>query len=279
MYLKVMQIDPVMAASMLANNDKNRKLSQRHVNKLASELSGGKWVLNGQTIAFDSKGRLLDGQHRLHAIIQSGVTANIAVAKDVIDERAFETYDQTAKKRGIHDIVAMKGVENAVKITAIARRLVSWDRTIDKSAFSLAGEGWRGHVGHEVISCVGNHLDEIKHMQDALKLSLPHRKCRAGSSLIAALILCNRIDPATTDAFIQGLKTGGGYPVESPIGALRDKLINPPKRNGLLWETEVMALTIKSWNRYFAGKSMRLLRWNLGGGAPEKFPIPGDIKC
>lgn len=46
-------------------------------------MKTGRWVLNGETICFDSNGVLRDGHHRLLAIIESGVTIEVLVVRGV----------------------------------------------------------------------------------------------------------------------------------------------------------------------------------------------------
>lgn len=66
-------ITPEKAIDLLANNPDNRKLSKAHVHKLADDMREGKWEpWNGNTIVFEKDtGKLLDGQHRLEAIVES----------------------------------------------------------------------------------------------------------------------------------------------------------------------------------------------------------------
>jgi len=52
-----------------------RAPSRTHVLVLAEEMKAGVWVDTGsQGIVFDYYDRLIDGQHRLMAVIESGVT-------------------------------------------------------------------------------------------------------------------------------------------------------------------------------------------------------------
>lgn len=278
MNLSVTTIDPVVARSMLSKNGKNRRVSQRHIDRLAAEMSGGHWVLNGQTISFSKEGLLLDGQHRLHAVVKSGVTIPMTVVYGVEDDRAFQTYDQTALKRGLNQIVDMKGYDNANTLTAVARRLELWESTSNKDEFSLLRKAWQEQTGHAVIEYVDAHAAEIRQIYNAVKCSLPYRKCRAGSSLIAMLVVCNRVDDVAGLLFIDGLKTGAGLAERSPVRMLREKLIDPPRKSGLAWDTEVMALTAKAFNKFLTGKSLRFLRWRQEGDYPEKFPVPGDVQ-
>jgi hypothetical protein len=110
MNYQTMIVTPEMAQQWLDNGGKNRKLSKLHVNRLAQEIVKGRWVFNGQTISFSAEGKLLDGQHRLNAVIQSGVTIPMSISFGVADERAFETYDVVQKSRGAYDILSLDSI-------------------------------------------------------------------------------------------------------------------------------------------------------------------------
>jgi hypothetical protein len=67
-------ITPARAAEMLTANVNNVPVSKRKVGQYTSDLLDGLWRLIPGNIAFSRTGVLMNGQHRLHAIIQSGVT-------------------------------------------------------------------------------------------------------------------------------------------------------------------------------------------------------------
>lgn len=74
-------ITPHIAESYLKFNNNNRPLRKAHIKELASDIIGGNWQVTHQGIAFDITGRLIDGQHRLHAIILAGVPIQISVTR------------------------------------------------------------------------------------------------------------------------------------------------------------------------------------------------------
>lgn len=67
---EVETITPELAADLLSRNMKNRPVSQQRVRKYMAAMVAGKWLLNGEAIKISIDGRLIDGQHRLKAIIQ-----------------------------------------------------------------------------------------------------------------------------------------------------------------------------------------------------------------
>lgn len=92
MRFEVMVVTPQMAEKWLERNEGNRKLREQRAAHLARAMQDGKYRLTHQAVAFSTKGRLLDGQHRLRAIILSQVSVEMAVAFDV-PEAAFEVMD------------------------------------------------------------------------------------------------------------------------------------------------------------------------------------------
>lgn len=69
-------VTPQMAHVWLTHNTNNyRKLSSANIKNLKAELTGGVWMATTQGVGFDTNGVLVDGQNRLTAILQTGITA------------------------------------------------------------------------------------------------------------------------------------------------------------------------------------------------------------
>lgn len=85
-------VTPEIAAKWLGRNDVNRKLREHRCAFIARSIEDGKWVTTHQAIAFSAGGRLLDGQHRLRAVIMANTPVKVWVAKNV-PEDAFAVMD------------------------------------------------------------------------------------------------------------------------------------------------------------------------------------------
>ena len=82
-----------MAQEWLNNFNTNNRKAKRHiVDKYADQMSRGQWVVNGDTICFDITGTLIDGQHRLLAVIKSEVPLRTTVVRNLPLD-AFATLD------------------------------------------------------------------------------------------------------------------------------------------------------------------------------------------
>lgn len=74
-------ITPDVAKQMLNRSRAQnvRKLKSSHVAYLAADMRNGRWYNNGETIKLDDRGNVLDGQHRLHAVIASDTSIKALV--------------------------------------------------------------------------------------------------------------------------------------------------------------------------------------------------------
>lgn len=77
-------ISPDAAKQYLARNfETNRKLSPKNVAKHISSMQKGSWLISTDCIGFDTLGRLINGQHRLTAIVQSDTSQPFIVVRNL----------------------------------------------------------------------------------------------------------------------------------------------------------------------------------------------------
>lgn len=77
---EVKQVTPAMAEKWLKkNHPKNRKVSWNRVTSFANDMRDGKWELTHQGVCFDKEGFLIDGQHRLYAVIEAKTSVDMFV--------------------------------------------------------------------------------------------------------------------------------------------------------------------------------------------------------
>jgi hypothetical protein len=100
MKASVEKITPDQAKRYLSLNNNNRPLRTGLVEQYAREMRDGNWKLTHQGIAFNSDEILLDGQHRLAAIVQSGVAVQMLVARGVISRNQLVMDDHARRSAG-----------------------------------------------------------------------------------------------------------------------------------------------------------------------------------
>jgi len=108
-----MTITPEMAAHWLENNNtNNRTVSEALVRKFARDMQNGHWDCTHQGIAFDTNNVLLDGQHRLWAIVYAEVPVDMFVgfgfSRDMLPKV------DAGKKRSVADSLRLGGKHGRV---------------------------------------------------------------------------------------------------------------------------------------------------------------------
>lgn len=113
-------ITPEKAQEMLLKNNKNRNFNKLIIKNYAELMSKGFWKRNTfELIKLNADGEILDGQHRLMAVVRSGVPTYFHVAEN-LDNNIFDVLD-TGKKRIASDVFQIQGVKNSNCIPSIIR--------------------------------------------------------------------------------------------------------------------------------------------------------------
>lgn len=73
-------VGPDLAAEMIDTKpDNQRNFKNAHIERIKTDMTEGRWKLTHQGVAFNTLGRLHDGQNRLHAVVRSGATVPVFV--------------------------------------------------------------------------------------------------------------------------------------------------------------------------------------------------------
>lgn len=88
-------VTPELAEKMLESNTSNRNLRKQTVGKYSATMKAGNWTTSPESISFDTNGVVLNGQHRLHAVVNSGVSQNFLIVTNVSPD-VFAVLDRNA---------------------------------------------------------------------------------------------------------------------------------------------------------------------------------------
>lgn len=89
----------------------NRPINARRVKELTTDIQNGNWQLNGDTIRFNKKGELIDGQHRLTAIAKSGCTVMTGVTRNIEND---VTIIDRGRIRSTSQVLQMGGLDKSL---------------------------------------------------------------------------------------------------------------------------------------------------------------------
>lgn len=232
-------VNPEMAQHWLATNTNNRRLSKGHVASLEAVLKRGEWMLNGETIKFGGDGRLLDGQHRLHACVNSGIGFWTYVAYGV-EPNAFDTIDTNLRTRRTSDILGMHGKENATHLAACVKLLWVFGMT---GQFYEGGGGIAGfspRVCLDILSRRPGIYDSVTRCAGVRVFSSP--------SLLAALnylFSCSNSDMA--GEFVSVMADGSAE-LDRPFHVLRESVINRRLSVRRIGGRQLAFMAIRAWN-------------------------------
>jgi hypothetical protein len=115
---------PTLAREILGKNTRNRTIRQNRIERYAAEMAAGRWKQNGETISISDKNNLMNGQHRLLAVIKADTSVKMTIAEG-IDETAFSTIDSGLSRTG-GDVLAMRGVSNFNQVSAMVRMILNY---------------------------------------------------------------------------------------------------------------------------------------------------------
>lgn len=265
MQAKVEIIDPAYAKQLLEQGVSNRPISETAVLRYARDMKEGRWENNGQTIVLTAAGHLLDGQHRMHAIIRANMAVGMLVVRGV-DEATFVTMD-SGRARQLKDVLAIQGFKSATQLAAIARMAFNYIATTNLRS-SPTKPTLSAFVGSN------SYLSEIATHILANSGKGPVRKL--GTPLSAVLFLANsrrRYDPEVFE-FHDALVSGQGLFRGDPRFALREWIINHASNTGSLSQDIIFSACAKAWNAHVKGDAMKIVRPVMGANR-ETLPIMG----
>lgn len=258
MKTEIISITPSVAAILLEGNTYNRPLNSRTVQAYSETMRRGAWKLNGEAIKVASDGTLIDGQHRLSAIIKAGVNVDCLLITN-LDANVFDTLD-IGKRRGMSDVLSISGEQNATVLSGILRLLCLHQQS---------------PTGFPMANAVPIDIQE-KYLRENPDVRIYATKCGRvrhvcdGSIIGAFWYLFSQKSGEDAEDFFSRLIDGVNLSADSPIKLLRDRLLmNRAAKVSKLQRKTVAALIIKAWNSYRLGKPMKQLKWSDEESFPE----------
>lgn len=251
-----------LLAASLAAKWTNRSVLRRRVLALAEEMRSGRWAANGESIVIGPKGEVLDGQHRLHAVIEAGCTIRAMIVRGA-DPAHFHTFD-SGSARTAGDVLHMAGLAQVGLRASLGRFLYAWERDeLDaffrhaqpKIANGTVLEALQRHPGLDDSLSYGNAA--AKGVGKAMHIAAAH-------------YLAARANQTKADAFFKQVVYGENIAIPDPAFFLRRRLIATRGRGlGSVASWEAWAMIVKSWNYYTLGRKIRELRIRPKEGLPE----------
>lgn len=250
------EVGPTDAAQWMKKNDHNRPLSELLGDRYAAAMTNGEWIDCGDTLRFNCDGTLIDGQHRLYAIIKSGMTVPMLVIRGLPKE-TFKYIDD-GKKRSNGDSLGASGESNYNQLAAAIR----WYGVI------VGRRSWKQMaVSRKKLFEVLKSNPKLRDSAAYVLHVKAHQICSSGI-LTACHYVFAKQDAALADKFLLELGTGEGLKRTDPVYVLRERLRRSRTERETLPPDCVAAFVIKAWNATRKGEVIKKLVWQ----SEEAFP-------
>lgn len=263
--ISIERVTPDIARKWLEVNVDNR---QKKRETIKQALENDEWILNGATIVFSYDGVLRDGQNRLYAIIESGISADSIVVRGV-DPKSQITMD-SGVKRTVADFLKMLGYKEPDLVGSIGVALYRSD---------LGGLESSLYVGSTYQTTTLGTVSFIEEINDtriepirrqSANMARRH-KCLRSGTVAPLLDKFRQTGDENMNEFVE--QFCGRRQRCQPIQLLVDRFnaIDGDKTADIK-KTTAAALIIKAWNAYMQGEEIKQLKFTRGGARPEAFP-------
>ncbi len=269
----IIEVTPQMAKEWLKKNRSNRKVREDRVDRYAEQMKDGEWMVSPDAIAFSYTDKLINGQHRLKAILQLGQGESIeCLVAFGLDPAAFKIADVGVKRTGA-DVLRIEGFKSPEEKAAVCRLLALWHQSRLEELNQY--ENVRNSVIVDIATTSRERLTETIEKVGSDKKALNGLMPR--SLMAFAYFAYKPTFPERAEFFLNGLVFGKNYPaidweeayeegVKNPINLLDDKMRVNYKEYS---RKAKLALLVKAMNAYCLERPMKQLRWRSNESFPE----------
>ena len=265
---RFMVVTPSVAARWLKKNVLNRKLKTRMIERFKRSMTDGRWIITGETIAFDTAGNLTNGQNRLTACVESGASFPTLVVWGVSKDAIYKT-DQVSPRTGA-DALTINGHKYGNILAAAASWVAKYSERRMMTAAGIDPDEAVTIVGQNPeLSAAANFGSNV-----AQRLGFP-------SPLAFLYFAFHKADPVQALEFFDRLDKGDCLEQGDPILTLREWLLRQRMvkqqatgsgRASMANSEYMIAISIRAFNAWLAGESIQRLVWHTQSATSETFP-------
>ena len=259
-------IGPDRARYLLSVEGPQRNLRSAVVASMQLDMREGRWGNCYDPIVIDSEQHCINGQHRLHAIIQSNTSQWFTIVDGVPTDAIFDMDKGTSRK--VVDDLKIMGIPNRSAIAAVSRLVLAYDQH--------PGSVWGGSS----FASKAAIRDDIELHSDAYQSSVAPRPLGAPVSAVRYLIgRDTELGDRFAVEFLAPIVDQVGLRVNQPQLAIRRYIDRPRRLHDRAAPPQfVMMMWIRAWNLYLRGKSLQVARMPSGKNLPMTKPDASGFK-
>jgi hypothetical protein len=256
-------LTPEFAVQLLEHNSSNRPVTDGHVGRIARQIIEGKWKYNGDTIKISTDQEVLDGQHRLWAIIEAQIAVETVIVYG-IEREAFSTIDTVRRLRSGGDTIALNGVRNyRNQIASALGWLLRWQKGVLET-YKVAE--------NRVENCdIEAAFEQHPGMQRAAEAAMKVRVVANPAVIAFAYYVMSNRNQGIADQFLDVLRDPTSTALSHPFFRLRNYFLADRQKQ----KDPVMsiALIFKAANLVKQRRQVTTLAWRSQGSNPEAYPV------
>jgi hypothetical protein len=255
MRTEIVDVTPDVAREMLEKSKiRNRAISRSFVKRLADDMKAGLWKQNGETIIVSKDEDILDGQHRLHAVILSETRQQLLVTFDV-ETSVFPTID-IGRSRSGGDILWTGGTTdnplNAKRASTALNVVWTIERGEEDGLDIYKCRSFRGIPKSRVLEYAREHAEILRSLE-VVPSGQDGGMLFSSPVLVGLHYLFAKKDKDQADKFVTDLIKGTDLDEEDPVFRLREILIKDAKSISKKPMTLLAGHVVKAWNRRRSG--------------------------
>jgi len=231
----LLEVTPKLAEKWLHNKNRNRSIHLSQLNRIKRSLVQGRWEINGETIIFDADGRLIEGQHRCQAVLDTGITL-WSLAVRGIDQERFKTMGQ-GSKRSAGDILGIRGERNARHLAAALRWVWRYENDMMMNPHPPITDD-------ELADTIFDHAEIVNSIPYGTKKGI----FIAPGMATALHYLFHQKNAAMANDFFESFAEGTNLSGGNPILVLRETLFKRAKRRQITRDERKAPMVILTWN-------------------------------
>ncbi len=246
---EIMTITPDMAKLFLRKNSDNRQLMIRTIQVYADAMLRGEWLFSPDAICFDTEGVLMNGQHRLNAVIRADVPQEFLVVTGAPHE-SFKIMD-IGRKRKLADVLHIKGLSYTTNTAAALVILYHWVN----SNFKGVDNAGNRPSSTQILTLLDDYEEIVEYAKIFYSLQWKNQILIPATGTACLYILAQR-DKDYALEFFNKLYSGANLNENSPILALRNQQMALRMNRVRQTKREQLVSIFKCWNAFVKVETM-----------------------
>ncbi len=263
--IQYVEVGPELATEWLGYNTGNRSIRAARVNQYARDMAEGRWTVGADLVCFDPDGHLLNGQHRLTAIVQSGATVTLIVQWNT-PRTAMPNMDNGAG-RSAADLLSWNGESSAALLASSAKLAALWRSGL------IYGDNRNRSLSHGSVAEFVEANPSLRPSTNFVSARKSRFDCPPTPMVVAHWAIAEASGRDSADTFVTRIIELAGEPKGSPVLALNSRLREIRRARMHVEHRALLALVIRAWNADVKGRTVTTFPLHLKG----QFVIPEPL--